>query len=95
MSNICTKCGKVLCVCFFLAVGGVPVIEAYSPPEEHCTAAPLCAERPIATKPDDAPEHDYSTTGQPAIELAETGGATRLVIESPLGIDTAAALALT
>src|ERR1700730_17272661 len=95
ISKFCPKCGKALCVCFSLVVGSVPVIEAYSPPETECSTA--CTERPLATKPwsPDAPEHDYSTTGQPAIELAETG-ATRLVIEFPLGIDTvAAALATT
>jgi hypothetical protein len=95
LSNICAKCGKALCICLPLALGGAPVIEAI--PEEHCSATASCTERPLATEPwsPDAPEHDYSTTGQPAIELAETG-ATRLVIEFPLGIDTvAAALATT
>jgi hypothetical protein len=74
LSNFCPKCGKVFCVCFSLAVGSVPMIEAYSPPETECSAA--CTERPLATKPwsPDAPEHDYGTTNQPTIEqAAETG----------------------
>jgi hypothetical protein len=52
------------------------VIEAI--PEEHCSAAASCTERPLATEPwsPDAPEPDYGTTNQPTIELvAETGTA--------------------
>jgi hypothetical protein len=74
LSNFCPKCGKVLCVCFSLAVGGVSIIEAHSPPETECSAA--CTERPLATKPwsPDAPDHDYDTTNQRTIEqAAETG----------------------
>jgi hypothetical protein len=79
MIKFCPTCGKALSICFCLAVGSVPLIDAiHSPPEEHCSAALSCTERPLATEPwsPDAPEHDYGTTNQPAVELvAETGGA--------------------
>jgi hypothetical protein len=73
ISDICRKCGKVLCVCLPLMAG--VVID--SPPEEHCSAAPLCTERPLAMKPwsPDGNEPDYTTSPVAIEQVAETGGA--------------------
>src|SRR5215469_9991745 len=84
ISNFCPKCGKALCICLFL---GLPVIEAInSPPEEHCSAAQLCTEQPLATEPwsPDAPHYDHRTTNQPTIEPVVGMGAGASTAAAPL-----------
>jgi hypothetical protein len=72
LSNFCQKCGKALCICLSLSVGGVvPVIEAVNSPPEECRLSAPCSFGDLWAPHGE--EHDY---GQPAMApMAETGGA--------------------